>query len=227
MIFDRTNTVALLNQASGTLAQSVADTADVVTFTQTTASVTVNLPNPTSIAGHRIVSLHNLPASSQILNVGGVAAGSDVIPLAIGDTRKMIWNGSTWRSPAAPRTLILTNAILSGLLGGVTWTITAAAPVLLTTSVAMTGVAKCRLQAVTGATADWNTWCDGGSGGGGASMLQRGKPWGGATSGNIGIFSASYSCTMIGMLTGNGRTFRISGGSMAGVNMAVIIEIVT
>ncbi len=211
-MFYRESTFALTNFATNGSVGTAATTVDRVTrltFTQTTANITVTLPNPTT-AGQLSIVLENLPASTAIINVTGAAAGSDILSLTVGDIREISWNGSSWRAVTPLRSLVLSNAVPSGLLGGITWSVAGTGPPTLSTSVVMTGMVMCELIAATTNTA-FDAWVAAGSGGA-SNLLMRGQCWSGSSSGSLGILAnSSYHNTIEGYLVGNSRTFRLTG----------------
>ena len=120
---------------------------------------------------------------------------------------------------AHPSNVVIVGAGATGSLGGVNFMLNASDPLTLTTSVAMTGMVTCFLVGQTAGNS-FNAWNTGGL------VIQRGSVWAGATSHGIGIDSASYSCKIMGILTGNGHTFLI-GGSSSGANASINITMVS
>jgi Protein of unknown function (DUF2793) len=142
-----------------------------------------------------------------------------------GENAHFIRSGGTWRlkSSRTPQVLVLTGTKLSGVLGGITWTHSLADPWSLTTSIGLIGTTIAQvLQFASGVAFDyWVTATAGPTG-----VLMRGKNWGGTTSGSIGIVSASYCSTMSGVLTGNGRVFRLTATS-TGSTGTLVIEMIS
>jgi hypothetical protein len=155
-------------------------------------------------------------ASSAVAGVSGTVPA----PLA-GQQNFGLQGDGTWGTGA----INLTAGTLSAVIGGVTFSITNADPMFLTTSLAMTGFVTSEVfQVAVGGVYDF--WRAAGSGLASAgSTLIRGGSWNGVTNRNIGLSSSSYCCVVQGYLVGNGRTFRISGGSTNG-SPNVIIEVV-
>jgi hypothetical protein len=152
-------------------------------------------------------------------SIGGLS-GIAPAPIAGQQNFKLLGDG-TWGTGAAN----LTAGALSAVVGGVTFSINNADPMTLTTSLAMTGFVTSEVfNVAAGGTYDF--WRAAGSGLATAgSTLIRGGSWNGLTSKLIGLSSSSYCCVIQGYLVGNGRTFRISGGSTNG-SPNVIIEVV-
>lgn len=87
--------VDIANQTAN-VTLTAATTVDVVgveclAITQTTASVTITLPSPTTTTLHRAIAVEN---------VGSVAftvAGADSFALNAGESRQWRWNGTNWK----------------------------------------------------------------------------------------------------------------------------------
>jgi hypothetical protein len=102
---DLTNFAA---SGSAGLASATVDTPTHLTFTQTTANITVQLATPTTPATHKTITLENLPMSTQAINVTGVAGTPDTIALGVNEVREIAWNGTAWRA-VAPANLLAEN----------------------------------------------------------------------------------------------------------------------
>jgi hypothetical protein len=80
--------------ASGNIltAATSVDVASILSFNQTTTSVTGTLLNPTSAATHKEISLTNTGTAD--LNI---TSTGDAFTLVVGRTVKVYWNGTAWR----------------------------------------------------------------------------------------------------------------------------------
>ncbi len=76
-------------------ASTSVDIATHITFTQTTASITATLLNPTITTVNRNIVLQNLPASTQSLTITAVLG--DTFTLLAGQSIEVVWNGTSWR----------------------------------------------------------------------------------------------------------------------------------
>jgi hypothetical protein len=114
------------NGSAGTAAATV-DVATILNFPQTTAGITVTLPNPTTATTHKTLVLENTGTAD--IAVSGAASGSDtlVVP-ANGGVRQTGWNGTRWAAVSAANVVASKayasrGGIQSGLSTGtvVTW----------------------------------------------------------------------------------------------------------
>ena len=76
------------NAAIGTAALTV-DIADSMVITQTTASISLTLPNPTDVVPVRNLEVFNAAASTQTITVAGA-------PIAAGSKASFSWSGTNW-----------------------------------------------------------------------------------------------------------------------------------
>jgi hypothetical protein len=89
--------VSTANQVSNTtlIANTTVDVASTLDFTQTTAGITLTIPNPTIATIHKVVIVENLSASTQTLTF--TAIGGDTFSVAAGQSIAISWNGTNWR----------------------------------------------------------------------------------------------------------------------------------
>lgn len=90
------NRVNLSNFAASAVvgtAPATVDVASILTFNQTTAGISVSLPNPTNALAHKTLTLENLSTATQSV----IVTAGETLALDPGMSRLVQWNGTDWR----------------------------------------------------------------------------------------------------------------------------------
>lgn len=140
-VYTRVDLPNFASSGSAGTASATVDGASILTFTQTTGSIVVSLPDPTTPTTHKIITLENLNASTQPITVTGAASGSDSIVLAVNEVRQIAWNGTRWKTilsttATPPVKVDLSNFASNGSIGAAGATVDIAAIITFTQTTA-------------------------------------------------------------------------------------------
>lgn len=124
---------------------------------------------------------------------------------------------------STPKSIVLTPFATTGFLNGVNFATTWQDPINLTLSSSANGMVTAEItNQSSGASLDaWLTGLSSGTGG----RIQRWRSFSAATSGNIAIWSAAYSCTINGFLSIAGSNYRVSGYTHGAASGLILIEL--